>query len=83
MIPPQVLTRKSLFSLLYKIDLELVEKTRAKGCPTVGDRFIAPITCESLAVVPLIFMRLLKCVSACVAVVKDAAGVFRRHRYVF
>lgn len=83
MIPPQVLTRKSLFSLLYKIDLELVEKTRAKGCPSVGDRFIAPITCESLAVVPLIFMRLLKFVSVCAAVVKDAAGVFRPHRYVF
>jgi hypothetical protein len=83
MIPPHVLTRKSLFSLLYKIDLEQLEKTRAKGCPFVGDRFIAPIICESLAVVPLIFARLMKFVSACAAVVKDAAGVFCPHRYDF
>jgi hypothetical protein len=83
MIPPQVLTRKSLFSLLYKIDLELLEKTRAKGCPFVGDRFIPQITSESLAVVPPIFARHLKFVSACVAVAGDAAGVCRPHLYDF
>ena len=36
MIPPEILNRKSLFSLLHKIDFEIAEQARARGCPIVG-----------------------------------------------
>lgn len=36
MIPLNTLTLKSLFSLLYQIDLELLENTRNRGCPFCG-----------------------------------------------
>ena len=49
MIPPEVLTRKSLFSLLYKIDQDLSEQTRIKGCPIAGGRFTVRIISASLA----------------------------------
>jgi hypothetical protein len=73
MILPQVLQRKSLFDLLYKIDLDLAEQARARKCPFAGACCIAPTTCESLGVGPLTFARLLKFVLACVAA-KKAAG---------
>lgn len=38
MILPDVLERKSLFSLLYKIDLDLAQQAKTRGCPTVGGR---------------------------------------------
>jgi len=81
MIPPEVLHRKSLFSLLYKIDQDLAERTRARHCPFVGVRCIAPITGENLGVGPLIFARLSRCASACAAVVTAAAAGCYRHRF--
>jgi hypothetical protein len=81
MIPPEVLTRKSLFSLLYKIDQDLTEQTRAKGCPIAGVRCTAPITSASLGAVPLIFTRLLRCASACAAAARAAGAGFYRHRF--
>ncbi len=83
MIPPEVLNCKSLFSLLYKIDQDLFERTKAKGCPSAGVRCTAPITYESLEVGPLILKRLLRFVLACVAAVRVADGVCCRHRCVF
>jgi len=83
MIPPEVLNRKSLFSLLYKIDQDLSDQTRAKGCPFAGGRCIARTTCESLEVGPLILKRLLRFASACAAAVRVADGVCCRHRCVF
>jgi len=74
MIPLKVLTRKSLFSLLYKIDLDLAEQTRTRGCPFVGGRCTVRITSENLGVAPLILMRLLRLASAC-AVAGRVAGV--------
>ena len=73
MIPLDVLTRKSLFPLLYKIDLDLAEQTRAKGCPFVGGRCTARTISANLGVAPLILMRLLRFVLAC-AVAGRVAG---------
>ena len=81
MIPPEVLYRNSLFSLLYKIDQDLAEQSRAENCPIAGVRCIAPITGESLEVGPLILTRHLKCVSACAVVVKAAGAGCCRHRF--
>lgn len=82
MIPPEILKHKSLFSLLYQIDLDLAEQTRARHCPFAGVRCIAPTTCESLGVGPLTWTRLLICDSACAAPVVIAGGGFCRHRCV-
>jgi hypothetical protein len=78
MILPQVLQRKALFTHLYKLDLELSEKTRAKGCPIAGGGSIAPITIENLEALPVILMRNMNFVLACVAGVQGAAGVYCR-----
>jgi len=83
MIPADVLKRKSLFSLLYKIDLDLAENTRAKGCPFAGVGCIAPIMSESLGAGLLILMGLLMYVSVCVAGVPAADAGYCPHRYVF
>lgn len=83
MIPPEVLNRKSLFSLLYKIDQDLAELTRVRRCPFAGVRCIAPITDESLGVGPRIFKRLLRFASACVAAVPVAAAACCRLRFDF
>ena len=83
MIPPEILNRKSLFSLLYKIDQDLAEQTRVRGCPSAGGHCIAPITGESLGVGPLILRRLLKFALACAAAVRVAGAVCCRHRCVF
>lgn len=83
MIPPEALNRKSLFSLLYKIDQDLSDRTRARGCPFAGVRCIVPTTCESLEVGPLILKRFLKFALACAAVVQVAGVVSCRHRSVF
>ena len=80
MIPPEVLTRKSLFSLLYKIDQDLSGQARAKGCPIAGVRCTAPITSASLGAAPLIFTRLLKCASVFAAAGTAAGAGFYRHR---
>jgi len=40
MLSHQILQRKSLFSLLYTLDVDLAEETRRNACPFVGDRFI-------------------------------------------
>ena len=81
MIPPEVLNRKSLFSLLYKIDQDLAEQTRARGCPSAGVRCIAPITCESLGVGPLIWKRHLRYASVCAAVGRVAVAGSCHHRF--
>ena len=80
MIPPDVLNRKSLFSLLYKIDQDLAERTRENGCPFAGGRCIAPITGESLGAVLLTLKRHLRFASACAAVVPGVGAVCCRHR---
>lgn len=36
MIPLEVLKYKPLFALLYKIDLDVAEQTRAQHCPIAG-----------------------------------------------
>ena len=76
MILPQVLQRKALFTQLYKIDLELSEKTKAKGCPFAGECCTAPIIIENLEALPVILMRFLRFVLACAAVVPVAVGVY-------
>lgn len=83
MIPPEVLNSKSLISLLYKIDQDLSERTRAKHCPFAGVHCIAPITSESLGVGPRIFKRCLRFDSVCAAVVRVAVVVCCRLRFVF
>ena len=72
MIPLEVLKSQSLLSLLYMIDHEIWERTRAKNCPFAGVRCIVPITSESLGVAPRIYKRHLKFDSACAAAVPDA-----------
>jgi hypothetical protein len=74
MIPLEVLNRKSLFSLLYKIDLDLAEQARAGNCPIAGVLCIARTTLESLAVGPRILKRLSKFALACAAVGRVAAA---------
>ena len=83
MILPEVIQRKSLFSLLYKIDQDLCEQSRVRGCPIAGGRYIVPTTSESLEVDPLICARLMKCASACAAVVPDADDGYCRRRFDF
>jgi hypothetical protein len=80
MIPPEILQSKSLFSLLYKIDQDLAERTRARHCPFAGVRCIAPIISESHEVGPLILPRLLRFVSACAVADRTAGAVCCRHR---
>ena len=82
MIPPDVINRKSLFSLLYKIDLDLAERTRARRCPFAGVLCIAPTICESLVVGPLICQRRLKFVSVCAAGATIVGAGYCRHRSV-
>ena len=81
MILPELIQRKSLFSLLYKIDQDLCEQTRACGCPIAGVRCTAPTTCESLEVGPLIFARRMRSASAYAAVRLDAVAGYYRHRF--
>ena len=83
MIPPDILNSKSLFSLLYQIDLELAEQTRAQRCPFAGGRCIMRTIRESLGAALLILMRYLRFVIACAAAVKVAGAVSYRHRFGF
>jgi hypothetical protein len=83
MIPPEVLNSKSLFSLLYKIDQDFAERTKAKRCPFAGVRCITLITSESLEAAPRIFKRHLKFDSACAAVVPVVVAVCCHPRFVF
>lgn len=80
MIPLEILKHKSLFSLLYQIDLDLSEQTRAQGCPSAGVHCIAPTTCESLGVGPLTCQRRSNSDSACAAAAKAAGAGYCRHR---
>jgi hypothetical protein len=59
MIPPEILQRKSLFALLYKLDMDLAESFRVKRCPTAGVHYIAPAMSASLVVGPRIWTRLM------------------------
>lgn len=81
MIPPEILNHKSLFSLLYRIDLDLAEQTRAHGCPSVGVRCIAPTTCASLEVGPWIWKRYLRFASVYAAGDQVAVVGSCRHRF--
>ena len=81
MILPDVIQYKSLFSLLYQIDQDLCEQTRARGCPIAGGRCTVPTTSGSLGVGPLIFARLMRFASACAAAGMDAGGGFCRPRF--
>ena len=83
MIPLEILKRKSLFSLLHKIDLQLAEQTRVRRCPFAGGRCITPTMRGSLEAALLILMRHLRFVIACAAAVKDAGVVCCRHRFDF
>lgn len=83
MIPPDILNRKSLFSLLHKIDLELAEQTRCRRCPIAGDRCTMPTIRANLEGVPLIWMRRSRFASACAAVGTVAGVGYCRHRCVF
>lgn len=83
MIPPEILNRNSLFSLLHKIDFEMAEQVRTQRCPFAGDRCTMPIISESLGAVLLIWMRYLKFAIACAAVVTVAVAVSFRHQFGF
>jgi hypothetical protein len=83
MIPLEVLKSQSLFSLLYMIDHDLCEHTRAKNCPFAGVHCIAPTTNESLDVGPRIFKRRLSFDSAFAAAVRVAVDVCCRLRFGF
>ena len=81
MIPPEVLNHKSLFSLLYRIDQDFAEKTRAKGCPPAGVHCTTPTTCESLEVGPRIWRRHLRFASVCAALGRVAVAGSYHHRF--
>jgi hypothetical protein len=81
MIPPDILNDKSLFSLLYKIDQDLAERTRVQGCPSAGVHCTAPTTCVSLEVGPGIWKRHLRLVSVCAAGTTAAVAGFCHHRF--
>lgn len=83
MIPPEILNRKSLFSLLYQIDQELAERTQVQGCPIAGVRYIAPITSESLEVGPRILKRPLRFALACAVAGQAVGGVCSHRRFGF
>ena len=83
MIPLEILNRKSLFSLLHKIDLELAEQTRARRCPFAGGRCTMPTIRESLGAALLNWMRYLNFVIVCAAAKKVADAVSFRHRFDF
>jgi len=74
MIAPEVVHSKSLFSLLYEIDLDLAKRTQARRCPFAGGLCIAATTRESLEVAPLTLKRLLRFVSACAVGVRAAGA---------
>jgi hypothetical protein len=57
MVSLDVLHRKSLFTLLHTLDVDLAEATRSKGCPTVRVRSTVACTCGSLGAVPPICRR--------------------------
>ena len=80
MIPLEILNYQQLFSLLYKIDLDLAEQTRAQHCPIAGVHCIVPTTRASLGVGPLICQRLLNCDSACAVLAPVAGAGFYHHR---
>ena len=58
MLSPDILQRKSLFTLLHQIDIDLAEGVRLNRCPTVGGLCIMADTCVSLGEVPRILTRL-------------------------
>ena len=81
MIPPEVLNHKALFSLLYRIDQDLAERTRAQRCPSAGVHYTAPTTRESLEVGPRICKRPLRFASACAAAGRVAVVASCRRRF--
>jgi len=83
MIPPELLLRKSLFSLLYKIDQDLAERTRGRRCPFAGVRCTVLTTGASLVVCPRILTRRLKWGWACAAAGPVAGGAYCRRRCCF
>lgn len=61
MIDHTTLRRKSLFALLHKIDVDLAEQTRNKGCPSAGGRCIVRLTGVNLGVAPRTFLKTTPC----------------------
>ena len=61
MIDQTILRRESLFALLHKIDVDLAERTRIKGCPSAGGHCIERLTGANLGVVPRIFLTIILC----------------------
>jgi len=59
MIDHSLLQKKSLFALLHKIDVDLAEHTRSRGCPTAGGRCIERLTDANLGVAPRIFLMII------------------------
>lgn len=57
MVRVEVLQRKSLFSLLHVLDVDLAETARKEGCPTAGVRCIELATSVSPEAAPLIFRK--------------------------
>jgi hypothetical protein len=57
MIDHTILRRKSLFALLHKIDVDLAEQTRSKGCPSAGGRCIKRLIGANPGVAPRIFLK--------------------------
>jgi hypothetical protein len=82
MIPPDILNHKSLFSLLYRIDQDLAERTRARRCPSAGVHCTTPTISESLEVGPRIWKRHSRFVLACAAAVPVVAVACCHHRCV-
>lgn len=61
MIDHSLLRKKSLFALLHKIDVDLAENTRVKGCPSAGGRCIKRLTGVNLGVAPRILLMIIPC----------------------
>ena len=83
MISLKVLKNQSLFSLLYNIDQDFAERTKANRCPFAGVHFITLITSESLEVAPRNLKRHLRFNLACVAAVQVAVAGCCHPRFVF
>jgi hypothetical protein len=56
MIPDEILHRKSLFTLLHNLDLDLAETARRNGCPTVGGRCIKRLMRANPGAAPRAFL---------------------------
>jgi hypothetical protein len=49
-----ILKESKLYSLLHQIDVDLAERARIRGCPSVGGLCTVPLMSANLVVVPRI-----------------------------